>query len=57
MKSVVNRILFYIGLLINSNKLKVNEIFRIDVIVGGDHGQGVFIFAMKLLFVMKSEKC
>ena len=24
--------------------------------VGGDHGQGVFRFPIKLLFVMKSEK-
>ena len=34
----------------------VNEIFMIDVVVGGNHGQSAFIFSMKLLFVMKSEK-
>ena len=45
-----------ISLLIKSNQLKVNEISRIDVIVGGDHGQGAFTFPMKLLFVMKSGK-
>ena len=34
----------------------MNEIFRIDVTVGGDHGQGAFRFPMKLLFIMKSSK-
>ena len=34
----------------------INEISRIDVIVGGDHAQGVFNFLMKVLFVMKSRK-
>ena len=34
----------------------VNEISRIDVIVEGDHSQGVFGFPMKLLIGMKSEK-
>ena len=43
-------------LLIHSNQLIVNEISRIDVIVDSDHGEGVFRFLMKLLFVMKSEK-
>ena len=33
----------------------VNKISRIGVIVGDDNGRGVFIFSMKLLFVMKSE--
>ena len=46
----------YTTLLIHLNQLIVNEISRIDVVVGGDHGQGAFIFSMKLLFVMKSEK-
>ena len=45
-----------ITLLINSKQLKVNEISRIDIIVGGDHGQGNFIFLMKLLFVVKNTK-
>ena len=36
--------------------LKVNDISRIDIIVGSDHGQGVFRFSIKLLFVMKSSK-
>ena len=43
-----------INLFINSNQLKFNEISRIDMIVGGDHGQGAFRFPVKLLFVMKS---
>ena len=46
-----------ISLLIKSNQLKVAEISRIDVIVGGDHGQGAFRFLIKILFVIKSEKC
>ena len=41
--------------MINSNQLIINKIFRINIIVGGDHCQGVFRFAMKLSFVMKSE--
>ena len=45
-----------ISLLINSNQLKINEISKIDVIVGDDHDRGAFRFLMKLLFVMKSEK-
>ena len=43
-----------ITLLINPNQLKINEISRVDVIVGGHHGQCAFRFPMKLLFVMKS---
>ena len=31
-------------------------IHEIDVIIGGDHGQGTFRFLMKLLFVMTSSK-
>ena len=34
----------------------INEISRSDVIVGGDHGQGVFRFPMKMLFIMKCGK-
>ena len=34
----------------------MNEISRINVTVGGDHGQGAFRFPMKLLFIMKSSK-
>ena len=45
-----------ITLLIKSKQLKVNEIYRIDVVVGGDHGPGAFRFPVKLLFVMKYSK-
>ena len=45
-----------ITLLINSKQVKVNEISRIDIIVGGNHGQGTFRFLMKLLCVMKYSK-
>ena len=33
----------------------LDDLSRIDVIIGGDCGQGVFRFPMKLLFVMKSS--
>ena len=41
-----------ITLLISSKQVRVNEISRIDVQIGGDHDQGPFRFQMKLLFVM-----
>ena len=40
----------------NLTKRKRGRIIRIDVIVGGDHGQGTVRFLMKLLFIMKSFK-
>ena len=42
-----------ISLLVKSNILNLDDISRIDVIIGGDHGQGVLI---KFLFVMKSSR-
>ena len=42
-----------ITLLISSKQVRVNEISRIDVQIGGDHDQGPFRFLMKLLFVMQ----
>ena len=45
-----------ISLLINSNQIKINEISKVGVIVGGDHDQDAFRYPIKLLFVMKSEK-
>ena len=36
--------------------LSLGDILRIDVVIGGDHGQGTFKFPIKLLFVMKSSK-
>ena len=44
-----------ISLLIKCNLIIIDDISRIDFIVGGDHGQGAFRFPLKLLFDMKSE--
>ena len=35
--------------------LNLDALSRIDVVIGGDHGQGTFRFPMKLLFVLNSE--
>ena len=45
-----------ISLLIKCNLIIIDEISKIDIIVGSDHGQGTFRFPMKLLFIMKSYK-
>ena len=45
-----------ISLLIKCILIIIDDISRIDVIVGGDHGQGAFRFSVKLLFIMKSSK-
>ena len=45
-----------ISLLIKCNLININDISRIDVTVGGYHGQGAFRFPMKLLFIIKSAK-
>ena len=45
-----------IRLLIKCKQIIIDNISRIDVVVGGDHGQGAFRFPMKLLFIMKSSK-
>ena len=45
-----------ISLLIKCNLIIIDNISRINVVVGGDHGQGTFRFPMKLLFIMKSSK-
>ena len=42
-----------INLSVKSNLLNLDDISRIDVIIGGDYGQGTFRFPMKLLFVRK----
>ena len=44
------------SLLIKCNLIIIDDISRIDFIVGGDHGQGAFRFPMKLLVIMKSSK-
>ena len=45
-----------ISLLVKSTLLNLDDISRINLIIGGDHGQGAFRFPLKLLFVMKSSK-
>ena len=32
----------------------ISNINRIDIIVGGDHGQGTFRFPMKILYIMNN---
>ena len=44
-----------ISLLIKCNLMIIDDISRIDVVVGGDHGQGDLRFPMKLLFIMESS--
>ena len=39
-----------------SLKVNVNNIDRIDIVVRGDHGQGVFHFSMKLIYVIDDEE-
>ena len=36
--------------------INLDDLSRIDVVIGGDHSQGAFKFPMKLLFIMKSSK-
>ena len=45
-----------ISLLVKSNLLILDDISRIDVVIGGNHGQCAFRFPTKLLFVIKSSK-
>lgn len=47
-----NRLIF----LIIFFKVNVNNIDRIDIVVRGDHGQGVFYFPMKLIHIMDDEE-
>ena len=34
----------------------ISNINRIDIVVGGDHGQGAFRFPMKILYIMNNKK-
>ena len=43
-------------MLIDSCDIDISNIDRIDIVVGGDHGQGVFRFPMKILYIMNNEK-
>ena len=45
-----------ISLLIKCKLITIDDVSRIDVVVGGDHSKGTFRFPMKLLFIMKSSK-
>ena len=42
-------------MLIESGDIDISTIDRIDIVVGGDHGQGVFRFPMKILYIMNNE--
>ena len=41
-------------LLIESGEIDISNINRIDIVVGGDHSQGVFRFPMKILYIMNN---
>ena len=43
-------------LLIESGDINLSDIDRIDIVVGGDHGQGAFRFPIKNLYIMNNEK-
>ena len=43
-------------LLIDSGNIDICDINRIDIVVGGDHGQGTFQFPMKILYTMNNGK-
>ena len=43
-------------LLFESSYMNLSDIDRIDVVVGGDHGQGSFRFLMKILYIMNNEE-
>ena len=43
-------------LLIESSDINLSDIDRIDIVVGGDHGQGTFRFPMKILYILNNEK-
>ena len=45
-----------IQLLINSSDIDTYEITRIDIVIGGEHGQGAFRFAMKILYIINTDK-
>ena len=41
-------------MLIYSGDIDIFNISRIDIVVGGDHGQGAFRFPMKILYIMNN---
>ena len=42
-------------MLIDSGDIDILNISRIDIVVGGDHGQGAFRFPMKILYIMNDD--
>ena len=40
---------------IESSDIEISDISRIDIVVGGDHSQGVFRFPMKMLYIMIND--
>ena len=43
-------------LLIEYGDINLSDIDRIDIVIGGDHGQGAFRFPIKLLHIMNNER-
>ena len=43
-------------LLIEPIDINFSDIDRIDIVVGGDHGQGTFRCPMKILYILNNEK-
>ena len=41
-------------LLIESGDIDISNINIIDIVIGGDHGQGAFRFPMKILYIMNN---
>ena len=41
-------------MLIESGDIDISNINRIDIVVGGDHGQWAFRFPMKILYIMNN---
>ena len=41
-------------MLIESCDIDISNINRIDIVVGGDHGQGAFRFPIKILYIMNN---
>ena len=42
-------------MLIESGDIDISDINRIYIVVGGDHGQGLFRFPMKILYTMNNS--
>ena len=54
----VIRLLFFkkeTQMLIDSSDINILYIKIINIVVGGDHGQGAFRFPMKILYIMNDD--